>query len=432
MRRENRNPGRPERGGLAFLFGLLILGVACGGGASVRPPEGSYDRPQPVSYDPNRPPEEMKAVQTPAEIKAASAHFETYVEALKGFGGRDPAEWTRSVAKLRAIPEHFWKEEAPLTADAVMAGEAGAAARIELARRGRVYDLVRVFGRAYDPPKWEAAWGELKVLGTSAYEYLGEQLLQQLMSVQRRGAWDGVRYYLVELGDVGLELTAAFYAEISKEADAVAKMNKDALFVHEEMAAQVLQVLIAFGDKARPKVREAGLHRNLYLRRASARAIGASADPTCLPLLSTLAGDVVPEVRAVAYEGMGRMRYAKEKAGEAVLAGLSGERESVAREQALTALGDLRYRPAVPTLLAHLDAAEAAWNRCMEVLSVKLKKTATPAEIDRYRDAMNDAQDVKNHYLEAVTVSLMKITGVKKRKPADWRAWWAENAATWR
>jgi HEAT repeat protein len=374
------------------------------------------------------------------------ARFESYVAALNRFGGPSPAEWRKGVEALRALPAHLWAPDRELVERALSDPEA----RRELARRGRVYELGAVFTGEYDALRWQITWERIRELGPSAVEYVAETLLRQLLSTQRRTAWDGARFYLVESGEPGR--TMALAAADMLAADLTQRAAAEATVVSHTDLSQVVQVLIAFGDETRAKVEALARHRCAHVRASVASALGEARDPAGFGLLAGLAVDPDWAVRATAAAALGLHRYARAEAARTLSARLAAESHPTVKLKILESMGMLQEPETVPPMLAALDQAEREWNSLMARLVTerrRLRLEEVEAAVRRQREEVAacrrakvdaellralqrkeaelqpllDASMEQKDLMQKLMLALWKVTDQRLNTPAKWRAW---------
>jgi hypothetical protein len=385
----------------------------------------------------------------PTDLPKRLEEFRAYVRALKRFGSSDEAEWACGAAELRErVPAGAWKD----VADLVERAPRDAAARRELARRGRVYELAQVFSEGYDARHWRRTWEEYRTLGPDAVDHLAEILLRQLLTMQRHDVWEPVRYYLVECGEPGLRQTQAMVQTlvngvVRREAEGGAALPTAPL-------AQCLQVLINFGDVSREPILKLCAHDSAQIRGAAADALGASRDPSYAPTLAKLASDREWTVRAAAVEALGHQRYRRAESVALLGDRLSVESHPTVKLKIVESLGELRDASAVPRVLAELDAAERRWNELfgrverergrLGIAPLEKAAGAQQAEVDQGRRARVDhalarelrlkQDELQPHvdaamahkdFMDKLMYNLWKITGQKLNTPAKWRDWWS-------
>lgn len=373
--------------------------------------------------------------------------FQVYISALNRFGHASPDEWSRAVQELRSLPPHLWAPDREL----VDAAATSPSARRELHRRGQVYALGQVFSEDYDPIKWERAWTQLRELGDSAVDYAAELLLRQLLTAHRRKSWDPLRYYLIECGDRGRELTLRMVEAQAKEI--AGRESAAGGIVPNASLNQCLQVLIGFGDQSRGRIQALARDRSPQVRATVAAALGESRDPAAFPILAGLAADPEWGVRATAAEGLGEHRYRRADAARTLSERLAVESNATVKLKILESMGRLRDRSTVEPMLAALEAAEKEWDALMKRMVAERERAGIPAierqiraqaeealarkrrQVDpsliremQIREArvqpIVDASMAQKDLMQKLMYALWKVTDERLNTPAKWREWW--------
>jgi HEAT repeat protein len=167
------------------------------------------------------------------------------------------------------------------------------------------------------------------------------------------------------------------------------------IFVHMDRLSQFIMALIQVIGHSREYLLELAQSGSLWMRRSVARAIAEAKEVTLMHVLREYTSDPHPEVRATAYDALGRMNWAGPEAAAILVGALAAEKDELAVEAIAGALTELGDRAAVPKLIEVVDHPDYPVAR-------------------RIMDA------------------LRKLTRARgPQTPAEWRAWWERHRADW-
>ncbi|MBI2901196.1 MAG: HEAT repeat domain-containing protein [Planctomycetes bacterium] len=365
MLRETRDQGRSAGIAGPLLLGALIVLSSCG--PTPRRSDATTTRP----IDPGIFVEYTKVL-------------DAYIKALLLLGSDNPADRAEAKRKLDALGFAYFAEDR-MFLEKLRTGTPDdmEVARRELARRGRMLDLILVFTRPYAQATWDHARRELLAIGEGGPEFLTISLLKILLNGQFRPVWSHIRFQLVEIGTVARETTAALAKE---RADA----TPETPIWKQEDLVQLLLVLISFGAEGRPAVAELAKHRVWNVRKAVARAVGEAVDPALAEILvGYLKGDPEWQVKAAAAEAIGRLRPARRTLGPVLVERMKAERDRFVLHAILRAIGEIRYLDAIPDLMnaiqvPNYDTAQVAMEALYFLTGKRL--TTVPQWQRWYRD----------------------------------------------
>jgi hypothetical protein len=338
-------------------------------------------------------------------VRGMTATFKQYVNALLLFTNRDPGDWARAHQELdRVAPYTFSLDERrqgdqPGLIERAKAGDD--AARIELGRRGQVYDALQMFWRKHDRAAWDAARSTITRLSVNhdGEAILASMLVLMLINGQLRDQWPMIRFQLTELREVSIGLLTALAEEHIKR-------TPETVIYKEDDLTQLFITICNFGDVTHESVKGYLAHPNHNVRKAAARAVGEARDTRYLDELNELLRETKsPQswvVRAAAAESFARMEGSRRRAGPMLLAALKDE--AARREESkgivivriFRALGQIHYADAVPELIKDLDMPNLEW-------------------------------------VEEVMLALYHITTKKEiLSPEAWKRWYREHYEAWR
>ncbi len=372
--------GRNPSGGCVLLEMLnaearaLLLG-ALAALASCAPRSGGDDDPGPARVDPEI-------------VRSFSKRLQQYINALLLCGSTLPLDWDKARRELELIqPFSVFDEDRELIRQFRGGSDA---ARLELARRGRVLNAITAFWEPYDKYRWESAQKALLAEGDVGRHLLVKSLFNLLLNGQYRHIWVNVRYGLVEAGPMALETARELGRALAAETPAEAPV-----FRIEDLT-QVLLVVMGFGDAGRGPFMEMAGHAKPNVRRAAARAIGEGMDASYAETLARLmAADPAWQVRATAAEACGRLAPARRTMGPALVDRIGKERERLVQVRVVRAIADLLYVDGIPDLV-----------RVLDVPSLELQEAAMQA--------------------------LYILTGERHVRPDRWKEWFATKYPEWR
>lgn len=329
--RENRSQNGSSRLGRPLLCGAVILLLgACGA-------------PQPKPVDRGAEPID------PSILVEYSKLLRDYIQALLLLDSPNSRDWVDAKRKLEALNFAYFKEDRFYfqqfcEGDAVVSENA----RKELVRRGKMLQYSLVFIQPYAPATWEHARKEMMALGDGAPEFLTISLLKILLNGRFRSVWPHLREHLVAVGKVALETTIVLTRDLAD------KTPETPIYRSEDLG-QLIMVLIAFGEEARPVMEELAKHRVFNVRRSVARAIGDSLDVEGADILVGYLQKDNEWVRLTAASAMGQLKPARKKLGPVLEERLRVEKDVLVRHEILRALGRIGYLPAIPVLMNTLD-----------------------------------------------------------------------------
>ncbi|GEM_PF-3132479 len=370
MLRQDRNRGRSARLAGSILLGALIFASACA--SSSRPPEARGTKPI-----------------DPGVFVEVSKVFHEYIAALKLLDSPRSSDWEEGRRKLETLKFAYFAEDRILI-EKFRTGtpEDRELSRKELARRGKMLELVLVFTRPYAPATWEHARREMMALGEGAPEFLTISLLKILIHGRFREVWSQIRYHLVGIGDTAFETTVELSRKWADSTPATPIWKQEDL-------VQLFLAILGFGERGRTTLGEFAKHRTWNVRKAVARAVGDSGDVgSSAILVGYLEGDVDWQVKAAAAEAMGRLRPAKRSLGPVLVERMKKERDAFVRHEIIRALGVLKWAGAVPDL--------------MRVL-----------ELPNYET------------VQFAMESLYFLTGERLTTPSQWKSWYATSYPKW-
>ena len=319
-------------------------------------------------------------------LKPLTDAYREYVAALILLDSPAPRDRSDGLLKLQASPYAYFPDDRALI---TKAGQGDETARKELGRRGKMLDALFAFWGGVDLPKWNDARKRLVALGQDARIILVNTLMRMLLNGQLRTQWSQIRFQLVAVGDDAFETAVALYR-------AKADQTPETIIYKKDDLVQVALVMLGFGERARPIIEESAKSPRFNVRRSVAVALGEGRAAEHLELLTTLLQkDPAWMVRADAADAMGMMRAARAKAGGALVEALKTERDRQVRPHVASALGELVFEDAVPTLVASLEIADYG-------------------------------------YVETAMFALCKITGERYLNADEWRKWFNSDYAKWR
>lgn len=337
-----------------------------------------------TSAPPPAPPESRMV--SPEALKPLTNAYRDYVAAMVKLGSNLPGEQAEGLARLEALNYQFFEDDRVLIRKAVAGDDA---ARQELARRGQCLDALFVFWTRAKLSKWNEAREKIVALGQDAKILLVTTLLRMLINGQFLEDWIAIRYQLVRIGDDAFETAWGLLQKKAEETPDTPIFKQDDLI-------QLTILVLEFKEKGKGPLGELTKSPKFNVRKVVARAIGeAQATEYADIVLEMMAKDPHWEVRAAAAQAAGRLRGARDRIGKLLVARLAAERDRMVRWTLVSAMGDLAWEDAVPTLVQALDVPD------------------------------QDLQD------RAVT-ALVQITGERLGTPAAWRKWYAKDYAAWR
>jgi len=294
------------------------------------------------------PPQKGEKAVTAEMLRPLTEAYREYVADLVLLGSLAPRDRSDAMKRLQASPYSYFPDDRELIKKAAVADEA---ARLELARRGKILDAMFAFWEKPDTAKWNDARQRIVALGEDARVILINTLMRMLMNGQLREHWPAIQFQLVALGDDAFVTAVALFQRMADE-------TPDTIIYKRDDLVQVGLVILGFGEKGRPVLEKHARSERFNVRRAIAVAIGQGKATERFELLENLLRrDPEWMVRADAADAMGSIRD-RERAGATLVEALKEERDRNVRPHIATSLGALAYSNAVPVLVASLEVAD--------------------------------------------------------------------------
>lgn len=370
--------------GAIFALGVLTLLNGCGGPDTVAPAGLGGGR--------NMDPGKMSA------IRQNAARYEEYVDALTLFGDRDASGWLIGAERLRKLDR-----ESALSDDdrrlLIQFGDpnpkTAASARTELARRGSILTLLKLYDLKYakggtpqpiDYRQWETAMEELQKLSVNndAINLLVDMLARRLIDERFISQHYYIRNIMVKIGKPAADLLAHFAGELAARIEPGKLHGR-----YENALVQSLVILSLMGDDGRSIISAFARHEKAAVRAAVAPALGETRDPADIDILDRLlSADTEWEVRARAAEALGNIPVPR--SGLILRRAIKDERDESVLKSAVRSLGRIKCKEAIGDLVGILRA-----DRGMNIQGEAVK-------------------------------ALCEITGVDRLNPEWWIGWWAE------
>ncbi len=330
MLRKNRSPSRPVWIKIPLLYSLLILLTSCSGSPSKR--------------------ESTAKSIDPTLVMQYQKSFGEYVEALLQLGSNNRADWEAAGENLELLAFAYFPDDPRLIRTFRSGTPAeSAVARKELARRGQMLDMIRVFTEPYSRFVWNQARKKIISLGEDSRSFLVDTLLRLLINGTYRKVWTQLRHQLVECGGMALETTAEL-ARLKAEATPTTAIWK------QDDLVQLFMVMISFGSQGRPFLEKLSTHSNWNVRKALAKAIGTSLSGDYLDLLEKLLShDKNWQVKAAAAEALGHFRFLRDHVGAYLLERIREEKDNFVLHKVILAVGRVHYTKGIPRLVQLLE-----------------------------------------------------------------------------